>query len=677
MHGVEDKMKHKLFFHIFLKIRNLTIIPVICGILLAYSCENAMRGQYGKDGFSDPPREFSVMPFWFWNDSLCDDVIIQQIADFEAHGVYGFVIHPRIGLPENITWLSAEMIHYMRTAIVEASKRKMYVILYDEGMYPSGSSSGQVVATNPGFAARGLAKIVLYPGDSLRLPSNARLVAINQIPDGSRTAIIEKPSGGIIRGLHYTGEGSGHPGEESPPAGDILNPAAVNCFINLVYDKYANEFGDFFGSTITGIFTDEPSPLGRNSEKGMIPGNAEIIPMIDSITGYDIRPFLSELWITDSIQPGRHYKDYYRALNICLGKIYYERLSSWCKRHGIALMGHPALSMDIGSEKYFQVPGQDIVWRYVEPGSKAIEGPNSTVAKCASSAMLNNGDRRNSDELYGAYGHDLTWDEMLWLANWCFSRGQNLLIPHAFFFSVRGPRYDERPPDVGPNSKWWDRYKLYADACRRLSWINTDSRPVCSVAILANETFLPVEPAKILLRNQVDFNYLEFSHLWNDAVITDKTLHVGEMDYRVLILDSSLAVPEKAMPVLNELYKNDLLVFLGSSPFLCEFGEPDSSVKAEQLTEVIRKYTGTDIILNPPSRSIRCRHVIKGPDNYYLLFNEEDHIVKTFVSVSAKGRKEQWLDQFSGKITEAHDQVSGSEQIIFQPFEMKVLLISQ
>src|SRR5690606_39934544 len=69
----------------------------------------------------------------------------------------------------------------------------------------------------------------------------------------------------------------------------------------------------------------------------------------------------------------------------------------------------------------------------------------------------------------GAYGHELTWDEMTWLAHWCFIRGVNWLFPHAFYYSVRGPRRDERPPDVGPHAAWWDRYGEYADACRRRS----------------------------------------------------------------------------------------------------------------------------------------------------------------------------------------------------------------
>ena len=67
-----------------------------------------------------------------------------------------------------------------------------------------------------------------------------------------RIAIVEQPSGGNIRGLHYIGEGTGKLKEESPPAGDILNPDAVACFMELVYDRYAKEFGKYFGTTILG-----------------------------------------------------------------------------------------------------------------------------------------------------------------------------------------------------------------------------------------------------------------------------------------------------------------------------------------------------------------------------------------------------------------------------------------
>ena len=88
--------------------------------------------------------------------SLKEDELLRQMDDFQAHGVYGFVIHPRIGLPRDTGWMSPKLLRFMKLAVEEARKRKMYVILYDEGMYPSGSASGQVVAHNPAHAdARG------------------------------------------------------------------------------------------------------------------------------------------------------------------------------------------------------------------------------------------------------------------------------------------------------------------------------------------------------------------------------------------------------------------------------------------------------------------------------------------------------------------------------------------
>jgi hypothetical protein len=121
----------------------------------------------------DPPREFSQAPFWFWNDDLSEEQLARQMADFQAHGVHAFVIHPRAGLPKSIGWLSDRMIELMRFTIEQAAKRDMWVILYDEGMYPSGSSSGQVVAENPAFHTRGLVSVDLDEAEAGRVCRSA------------------------------------------------------------------------------------------------------------------------------------------------------------------------------------------------------------------------------------------------------------------------------------------------------------------------------------------------------------------------------------------------------------------------------------------------------------------------------------------------------------------------
>ena len=621
--------------------------------------------------FLNPPREFSLMPFWFWNDTLKDEEIVRQIEDFETHGVYGFVIHPRIGLPDNIGWLSPDMIHFMKTAIEEAAKRKMYVVLYDEGMYPSGSSSGQVVARNPDHAARGLAKSDLKTGEDLQLRQGERLITIINRPDGAQTAIIDRPTGGVIRGLHYIGEGSTTLQEESPPAGDILNPDAVTSFIELVYDRYEKEFGSYFGTTVIGIFTDEPSALGRGSDRGLIPGNSALFKQINKIIGYDIKPFLTDLWYNDSPGAGKHRSDYYRAVNICLEENYYKRLGNWCKEHGISMMGHPAGSMDIGTERFFQIPGQDLVWRYIEPGPKALYGEHSTMAKCAASSMLHLRLRRNANELYGAYGHDLTFDEMEWLANWCFVRGQNLLIPHAFYYSIRGPRFDERPPDVGPNSSWWNKYKSYADACSRLSWLNTDSRQICEVAILGEATYLPDNAARICFQHQRDFNYLEIRQLCENAKTDRKGSRIADMNYKVIILDSLSYLPPDAKPFLRKLARWGRLIIRDDSEFASIYPNAVFYKSAEDLVSAIDKIISPDLFLANPSENIRYRHVVKGIDHFYIIFNEGETDVTTKLIIPVTGTRQ----VLNPVITETVI-VSEYENIHFKPHELKVLRIN-
>jgi hypothetical protein len=334
-------------------------------------------------------------------------------------------------------------------------------------------------------------------------------------------------------------------------------------------------------------------------------------------------------------------------------------------------MGHPAGSMDIGTERYFQIPGQDLVWRYVEPGPKALEGQHSTMAKCASSSMLHLGLRRNSNELYGAYGHNLTFGEMEWLANWCFVRGQNLLIPHAFYYSIRGPRFDERPPDVGPHSTWWNEYKSYADACSRLSWINTDSRQICEVAILGEATYLPDKSAKICYRHQLDFNYLEIRHLMENASTDSRGVHIAGMNYSAIILDSLSEIPAGAKPYLKKLAGNGRLLIRNGSQFEKMFKGAIIYKSPEELVSIVYRLISPDLELSSPCENIRYRHVVKGRDHFYLIFNEGESPVTTRLKIPVNGTR-QLLDP----VTSEAANISSDEEINFKPHELKILRVN-
>jgi len=615
----------------------------------------------------DPPSEFSQAPFWFWNDDLSETELLRQMEDFRTHGVHGFVIHARAGLPKSIGWLSDRMIGLMRFVIERAAERDMWVILYDEGMYPSGSSSGQVVAENPAFRTRGLVCVDLDDKDQPALTPGQNLVAIvRRKANGRRIAVIDRAARdgySVIRGLHFTQDDPPRRAdhrevpENQPPGADILNPEAVACFIRHVYQKYYDEFGRHFGRTVKAIFTDEPSLLARGAERGMVAGTTGILEHVNAFLGYDFTERLPALWYADEPDATQYRRDYNRALEARLEQTFYQPISQWCSAHGICLTGHPAGADDIGQLRYFHIPGQDIVWRYIEPGRPtALEGEQSTQAKCASSAMIHLGRRRNLNEFCGAYGTNFTFDEMKWLAHWLLVRGCNLLVPHAFFYSIRGPRIDERPPDVGPNNTWWPQYQPFARATSRLCWLNTDGTHVCELAILGLNDYLPWRAAKVCFQHQRDFNYLEARHLWEDARVDADGIHLAGMRYRVLILEED--PPQKAQSAIDTLTKAGRII------------RWDQGIGDAEFVAQIDRLIPPDVRIAPAAPDLRVRHVRKSGVDYYLLFNESAGELELRLNLSIKGRQA-LLDPVGGSQTA----LPGDSPVRLAGHAMRVLIV--
>lgn len=480
-------------------------------------------------------RPYGVTPFWFWNDDLEKSEVIRQIAAMDAAGVGGFVIHQRVGLPRSLGWMSEGLLAFMRLACAEAAKRGLRVILYDEGMYPSGSSSGQVVAENSDFACRGLE---LRPGKlrEQELGQDETFACHAKDSTGQEHTVVDRALGSHIRGLHYIDETEET--EDEPPAADLLNPEAMKCFLRLVHGRYAQELGEWFGSTITGIFTDEPSLLGRGAPREVIPGTTGILDEVRRITGEDFSRQMCAVFL-DSEPGHREAKaKWNKAVRRRLEETYYSPMRQWCEDHGLELMGHPESPDDLALLRWFNVPGQDLVWRWVLPGPAATQGPQSVQAKVASSAAWLQGAPRNSNELFGAYGHELTLQEMQWLAGWALVRGQNWLIPHAYYYSVRGSRRDERPPDVGLNSPWGDQLREINSEWEALCQAVSESQPVISACVLAKGDEAPWRCAEALLQRQVDFHYLDLDDLDPSLLSPDgRTLTVKDTAFTALAVE--------------------------------------------------------------------------------------------------------------------------------------------
>lgn len=576
--------------------------------------------------FVNPPRVYSIMPFWFLNDDLSEVELKRQIDDFETHGVYGFIPHARIGLAESIGFMSEAWLHFTKVCVDYAAQKGMYVVLYDEGMYPSGSCCGQVVAANPRHATRCVQR--RSKGD---VQEGWELIA-----EDEEWMYVNRPSNGHIRGVHF-GQDDGEPG--APPSADLLNPESTASFFHLVNDRHYEVLEEHFGKTIIAIFTDEPDVLGRGHLRGVRPWTWGFAAFLEEYLGYDFRPHLAALWDKEYPDRNRYTADFARAVNARLEQAYYAPYSKWCEEHGVALTGHPAMPDDIGTLKYFDIPGQDIVWRYIEPyQDKALEGRQSTMAKCSVSAHRHYGRGRNANECFGAYGWEFTYDEMKYLVNWLFVRGVNMLYPHAFYYSLRGPRRDERPPDVGPGNVWWDDYKGFADYCRRLSWLLSQGTHVCRFAILGLATKLPWRAARVMFETQHDFNYLDVDTLRAACAVTPEGIRIRDMHYRALIVDGAAYATPEALQVLKPLTESGRVIAYGDPVEGIARHVPD----APGLVRALDALVPPDVRIEPANPNLRYIHMRTGDTHFYLFANEGPEGIQGRLTVSAEGAREWW-----------------------------------
>lgn len=626
-----------------------------------------------------PPAEYGPFPFWFWNDDLDEGELLDQLRRFHAGGVGGVVIHPRVGLSRRVGYLTPEYFRLVRRAVDTCAELGMKVILYDEGSYPSGSAGGRVVAESPHLAARALAfvqKSVTGPWSGYWRPSAGRSLVnrlvcavLGRVVEGERIdpatlklldpvehdlvrvavgpgrwalmACFDVPSGGTIRGVH--------PEEEdgtatAPPAADLMNPDAVAKFIEITHEAYRRHIGDHFGRTVIAMFTDEPSPLGRGARRGVKPytpgfeaylaQRLEARGLLDvmGIGPEQVCAWLPALWLDFGEGTAAFRAAYEEAVHARIVEVFYGAQAAWCRKYGLRLTGHPQESNDMASLAVFDWPGQDMVWRWVVPGDgSGLEGAHSVAAKAATSGARAWGKERAATELLGAYGWRLTLDEAKWLIDWHALRGNNLFIPHAFFYSVKGGRAFESEPDLGVHNVWWPHFARLNHYMRRLSWLLTRARHRCDVAVLGEGRALPWRAAKALYQAQIDFLYIDDAALAKAAVDEARgLLRVGSQVYRVVIVDGPVALGEQARSVLA--------AFERAGGAVMEYVDGHASFVA-----AVRAGLGPHPFIEPAAPDLRVMRLEQGALDIILLGNEGEEEISGRLWLPVGG-KAQWYD---------------------------------
>ncbi len=624
------------------------------------------------NGLFRPQDEFSPMPFWFWNDELDENEIISQIRKMHDKGVNGFVIHPRIGIPREIPYMSEKYLSYVKCAVEEAARLGMKVVLYDEGMYPSGAAHGMIVKKHPEFATRGIrceeslqSKPQLEAGETLLFTFTANkpsadsldLDSLREYNGGESDEgfvfihLIEGFTKGHIRGIHI-GEDDW---EEPPRSADILRHESVSCFIELTHEVYYKALSKYFGNTVIGIFTDEPSVLGRGEDKRMKPWTVDFLP---ELAKEGIKPCdIAAMWYDVGDRTEEIRKRYKKAVDKRLENSFYKQLFDWCEAHNIALVGHPGKSMDIGLLKYFHIPGQDLVFRRVAPEEdKALLGQDSTQAKCSSDSARHRGRRRNLNECFACGGkNQIEWsfsaDDMKWTMDWLFIRGVNMLVPHAFFYSLDGERrFGERPPDVGFNNIWWKHYDAFSDYMKRMCYMLTDSVNQTGVAVLCKSDFLPSDAVKPLYENQIEFNYLEHELIKDGSCdISGGKIRIASQGYDTLLIEDISLISREI-----EAFAEDGGKVIAYNPAGARLNEKIISIPTyEEALAHLEK----DVIITPHCKDLRVSHIVKDGEHFYILVNEGEEAVTGDVTFYADGEFSVF-DAWSGELLASDSVIS-------------------
>lgn len=604
--------------------------------------------------FADPPRTYRPQPFWFLNRGFDEPELRRQIAEMDEKGVGGVVLHCRHGLL--MEYQSEQWLEMLGVCLQELQARGMEAWLYDEDDWPSGTCGGRLTRARPELRMRYLRvqELRMTGGvtwqTTLR-PDDNELVCIQAWPyeevedtraqgsfagQGGTVAPVVKPAGEPV---DITGsctdwrvQWNAPPGKwlvmvfwECPVAEgvtweggyylDTMNPEAVEAFKRACYEPYLR-FQEYFGTTIKGIFTDEPGLMIHDGFLGTeamrtsvadpqrtLPGvilawSSDFLARFRQLKGYDLRPRLMGLLYDLGPDTTRLRCDYYDALTTWYLQAYHANLSGWAQQHGIEYIGHTLEDPLWGAVRSqgnqmrvlqtFHRPGLD----YLGHGVGSRENPfRILAAKCGASVAHVQGKSRVMCEAFGGSGHGHSLADRRLDANFMACLGVNMFIPHAFYFSFQGFRKTDWPPTEFYHAPFWPWYKSFADYLARLSLIQSTGWHVSDAAVVqpiktvqadlfrggqtdrepdAQRVFNTV--SDLLLRLHHDYDYLDESQLERAQVAGGRLAFPGSREtYPLLILPGCRVLSLAAMRVLRGFFDaGGKVLALGELPAECD-----------------------------------------------------------------------------------------------------------
>ncbi len=527
---------------------------------------------FSAEDFFSPSLSFAPVYAWAWDAPVSEEETERQIEEMASLGVKRFyvlplprsfrpVAHPTLLSPD---YLSDGFFSAYRFAIEKAKEKGMEVWLYNEGGWPSGGACGAVVKENPALVRERLnvRERVLDEGEAYA--SSADAVAAfegkRRVSEGERFS--QKT---ILKEYYIEKINSGGDSANIP---DLTKKESAEVFLRLTHEAYKKAVGDFFGKTITAVFTDEPTAPRP------FPYRAEIERLYFERYGADIKEHLPALFDPETDEDRAIRIRFFSLCAELFSENYLQTERDWCEANGLLYLGHfdkedeADGSLTGGSFDLLRalgkldVPGVDAIRRQIFPPREGqiSKGANGFFPRLASSAAAQKGGRRALTESFAVYGNGLTFEEMRYVLAFQAMRGINLFNLMMLSYGRTGFLRTGELPHFSETHACYRDLSAFNAFAERLSYLFSVGervvpvalylplRDVCADALSDEESYFSV--GKRLEEKHISFDLIGEDGILS-AAIEGGALALGRARYSAVVIPPCNFLSEEAKTALE------------------------------------------------------------------------------------------------------------------------------
>lgn len=365
-----------------------------------------------------PPAPTAPLAMWALTGTLPSGEVCRQLDTFAGAG-WGVVLYPRWGL--ELEYLGDAWFERIRCIAEQASARSVEVWLYDEFCWPSGHAKGLVTRDHEELAAQ-----VLY---------------------------LERD------GTHRL--------ERVPGAANLLMPEATRRFREVTHERYAAAVGEYFGSTIRALFTDEPSLAIQHQPRKAGDTSWRLLwsDFLGQALGND---FLQRLAAAgNKVADSPLWRDYWAAFSQVYHEAWTLPIARWCRDHRIAMSGHLLGEGSLGTQVGYYGSLRRQLGEFGIPGIDEIN-TRSTVDRCEALTLATIAEypgRERMAEVFALGPCHMPMETMRQMVDLCAACGVDRYVMAICPFDLRGGVFKREYLGVqGIQQPWFRDYaRAFAD----------------------------------------------------------------------------------------------------------------------------------------------------------------------------------------------------------------------